>query len=83
MLKITFSRCDKVLINSEIIDNPKLVKEVSSVFGSQCIIGGIDYKFDKNDNKKYVYKNCGKKKLNLDPFDHALNLESLGSEKYF
>jgi len=69
---------DKVLINSEIIDNPKLVKEVSSVFGSQCIIGGIDYKFDKNDNKKYVYKNCGKKKLNLDPFDHALNLESLG-----
>ena len=64
---------DKVLINSEIIDNPKLVKEVSSVFGSQCIIGGIDYKFDKNDNKKYVYK-IVVKKLNLDPFDHALNL---------
>ena len=69
---------DKVLINSALIDNPTLIQDVAQIFGSQCIIGGIDYKTEKNSNLKYVYKDCGKTKLKLDPLNHALKLQSLG-----
>ena len=69
---------DKVLINSALIDNPTLIQDVSQIFGSQCIIGGIDYKTDRNTNLKHVYKDCGKTKLKLDPLKYALELQSLG-----
>ncbi len=69
---------DKVLINSALINNLSLIKDVAQVFGSQCIIGGIDYKIEKNSNLKYVYKDCGKTKLELDPADYALKLQTLG-----
>ena len=49
---------DKILINSEIFNNPKLLDKISKVYGEQSIIGGLDFKF--TDNQYKIYTNNGK-----------------------
>lgn len=49
---------DKILINSEIFNNPKLLDKISKVYGEQSIIGGLDFKF--TDNQYKIYINNGK-----------------------
>ncbi len=36
------SGADKVVLNSSLTENPKLVSEIAQEFGAQCIIGAID-----------------------------------------
>ena len=60
--------CDKVVINTLCINDINLVKKAAKVFGSQCLIGSIDYKLI--DKKKIVIKN-GKDKTNLDVITQA------------
>ena len=69
---------DKVIINSKLIDNPNLIKQIAEIFGSQCVIGGIDYKIENGSNNLAVYKDCGKTKLNLNPIEYSKKLESYG-----
>ena len=35
---------DKISINTPALDNPKLIKELSDEFGSQCVVIGMDVK---------------------------------------
>ncbi len=35
--------CDKVVINSECIQNPDFITKAANTFGSQCIVASIDY----------------------------------------
>ena len=48
---------DKVSINTSSFENEKLIKECSKTFGSQCIVGSIDYKMVNQDI--IVYSNSG------------------------
>lgn len=57
------SGADKLVINSAIIANPKLVRELVKTFGSQCIIASIDYK--KVGDSSEVYIMNGKNNTNL------------------
>jgi len=54
---------DKVVINSLIHENPNEVKKIIDVFGSQFVVGSIDYK--SVDGISFVYTNCGQKNTGL------------------
>tara|TARA_B100000575_G_C23143104_1_gene665869 strand:- start:10533 stop:11270 length:738 start_codon:yes stop_codon:yes gene_type:complete len=69
---------EKVIINSEAIINPNIIKEASNYFGSQSIIAGIDVKLNKNDEYK-VYDYLIRKETNLNPIEYALELERYGA----
>lgn len=68
---------EKVVINSSIISNLSLVKEISRKYGSQSIIGSIDVKKDIF-GKKRVYTQAGRKKVKKDILDILKLLENAG-----
>ena len=51
---------DKISINTPALDNPKLVKQLSDEFGSQCVVIGMDVKII--DNKAYLFAKTGSEK---------------------
>lgn len=59
------SGCDKVILNTNIFKNPKLINEISSTYGSQSIVASIDLKKEKE--KYFIYVENGKNKIKLDP----------------
>ena len=51
---------DKISINTPALDNPKLIKQLSDEFGSQCIVIGMDIKII--DNEAYLFAKTGSEK---------------------
>ena len=51
---------DKISINTPALDNPKLIKQLSDEFGSQCVVIGMDVKII--DNKAYLFAKTGSEK---------------------
>lgn len=68
---------DKISINSSAIKNPSLIKELSGIYGSQCIVVAIDAK--ENNGRWEVYLNGGRKSTGLDLFKWAKQAEKLGA----
>ena len=66
--EILASGADKVLITSSAYENSDFILEAVKYFGSQAIIGGIDYKLD-DDGKNYVWTHCGTKKTKISPLE--------------
>jgi len=48
---------DKISINTPALEDPNLINELSSIFGSQCVVIGIDSQWVENDY--YVYQYTG------------------------
>ena len=67
---------DKVSINSEAIKRPSFIKEIATIFGSQCVVCSIDIK--RVDG---VYKVFNKKEglLEIDPLALAKEYEAQGA----
>lgn len=68
---------EKVIINSSLFLNPKLIKDLASHFGSQSIVGSIDVKRNFF-NKLEVVSHSATKSAKLSPLNWALELEKLG-----
>jgi cyclase len=51
---------DKISINTPALDNPKLIKQLSDEFGSQCVVIGMDVKII--DNEAYLFAKTGNEK---------------------
>lgn len=68
---------DKVSVNTSAFNNPQLINDLASRFGSQCIVCAIDTKFENKD--WYVYLNGGKIKTNSKTVDWAKKAEELGA----
>ena len=51
---------DKISINTPALDNPKLIKQLSDEFGSQCVVIGMDVKII--DNKPCLFAKTGSEK---------------------
>jgi len=67
---------DKVSINSEAIKRPSFIKEIATIFGSQCVVCSIDIK--KVDGKYRVFtKKNGV--LDIDPLALAKEYENQGA----
>ena len=69
---------DKVSINSQAVKNPKLISDAAEIFGSQCVVIGIDAK--RNSKGGYsVFINGGRTDMNLDLGDWVKEIEERGA----
>lgn len=69
---------DKVSINSQAVKNPKLISDAAEIFGSQCVVVGIDAK--RNDKGGFsVFINGGRVDMNLDLGDWVREIEQRGA----
>jgi cyclase len=55
---------DKISINSPALENPSLINELSTHFGSQCIVIGIDSQWIIDDYYVYQYTGSATKSIN-------------------
>jgi cyclase len=67
---------DKISINSQAIKNPYFIKEIATIFGSQCIVCSIDIK--KIDGQYRVF-NKKEGLLDIDPLTLAKEYERQGA----
>ncbi len=79
--KLLNAGADKVVINTAAVLNPDLIVEASNIFGSQCILVGIDVK--KGEHGYKVYTHSGKNETDLDLVSHIKNVEKLGAGEIF
>lgn len=69
---------DKVSINSSAVKNPKLIAEAADIFGSQCVVVGVDAK--RNGTGSYtVYVNGGRIDMHLDLIQWVKEIQRLGA----
>lgn len=69
---------EKVIINSSIHENPKLISDIANHFGSQSLIIAIDYK--KNIFGRYqVYGLSGERNYKKNPVDWANEVKDYGA----
>ena len=69
---------DKVSINSQAVKNPKLISDAAEIFGSQCVVVGIDAK--RNEKGGYsVFINGGRVDMNLDLGDWVKEIQERGA----
>ena len=68
---------DKVAVNSAAVRNPRLIKDSSSYFGSQCIVVAIDAK--KVENDYFVFINAGKLNTGILLKDWVNEVQKLGA----
>jgi cyclase len=71
---------DKVSVNSQAVKNHAIIKEAADVFGSQCVVLGIDAKrFDNGKSGYTVTLNGGRIDAGLDLAEWARKAEDLGA----
>ncbi len=81
-LKILKLGAEKVILNSVLFEDEKIVTEISNSVGKQSVVASIDIK--KNFFGKYVVvKNRGEKNTKIDPIEFAKKMENLGAGEIF
>jgi cyclase len=68
---------DKVSINTSAVQDPELVAEAASRYGSQCIVVAIDAK--RANHGWEVFTHGGRKATGLDAIEWAKRIQSLGA----
>lgn len=72
---------DKISINTPAIENPNLIKELSSALGVQCVVIGIDSM--QIDDDYWIYKYTGKEETiqgaKIKTIDWAKKVQDLGA----
>lgn len=75
--KILQNGADKVSVNSSVVRNPGLAKEISDEFGSQCLVVAIDARFV--EDQWVVHTHGGTKPTGLELFSWARRMEDCGA----
>ncbi len=73
---------EKVVINTQAVQNPELIQEASQTFGSQAIVVSIDVK-QQRDGSYEIFTNGGNQSTRLNPIDHARHMEKMGAGEIF
>lgn len=68
---------EKVVINTALVRNPKLITQASEIFGCQSIVASVDAK--RIDGGCYCYIADGTEKTKWEPLDLAKEAECLGA----
>ncbi|MCF8009938.1 MAG: imidazole glycerol phosphate synthase subunit HisF [Clostridiales bacterium] len=69
---------DKVSINTAAIKNPEIIRESSTVFGSQCITAAVDAR-QVGKEKWEIYTHGGRNSTGIDAVEWARRVEKLGA----
>jgi len=72
------SGADKVSINTAAVDDPNLIYEASSKFGSQCIVVAIDAKFVSENNWE-IFTHGGRTSTGINALEFSKKVTSLGA----
>ncbi len=72
------SGADKIAINSEAIRNPNIIKDISKIFGSQCVMISIQAKKRRSGKWEPFFLN-GREPSGLDVLEWAKTVEKLGA----
>ena len=72
------SGADKIAVNTEAVKRPKLIEELASTFGSQCVVLSIEAK-KSDENKWIVYTDNGRERSEYDVLEWAKLGVSLGA----
>lgn len=75
--KMLKAGADKVLINSAAYNNVGLIYEASQIFGSQCIVSSIDYRYI--DEVPTCMSHSGTKSQGVDPLTWAKEVTEAGA----
>lgn len=77
--RIITAGAEKVVLNTSILTNPELIKQISSIFGNQSVVACLDLK--RNFFGKYcVYGFSGEKKFSkMNPIEQAILYEKCGA----
>ncbi len=75
--KIIERGADKICINSILESNIKIINDISKNFGSQAVVVSIDFR--KVEDEYKIFFKGGKKKSNINIFDHVKKVEDLGA----
>jgi imidazole glycerol-phosphate synthase subunit HisF len=72
---------DKVSINTAAVQNPQLVADASSRYGSQCIVVAVDAKRvrDSSSAEWEVFTHGGRRPTGLDAIEWVLRMQQLGA----
>jgi len=68
---------DKISVNSSAVRNPKLITELSDIFGNQCVVLAVDAKLI--DDEWIVFLSGGKIQTNLKLFNWVKDAVDLGA----
>ncbi len=69
---------DKISINSSAVKNPELISQAADIFGSQCVVVGMDVKRNKNDSFTVVI-NGGRIDTQKNAVEWAKKVQQLGA----
>lgn len=69
---------DKVAIGTALVEDPALIERAAGRFGSQCIVGVIDVRRDR-DGRLSVWTRSGTQSTDLDPLAVAIEAQELGA----
>lgn len=69
---------DKVAVNTAAVANPRLISEIATTFGSQCMVLSIEAKL-VGKNQWEVYTDNGRERTGLDVVDWAKKAVRLGA----
>ncbi len=78
VLYLLHSGADKVSINTTAYDNPSIIDNIASRFGSQCIVASIDVRYF-NDGSYRCFSHSGKQDTGKDPVEWAKELVGRGA----
>jgi imidazole glycerol-phosphate synthase subunit HisF len=80
MRSVLLAGAEKISINSQAVRNPQLLAWGAELFGSQCIVLGMDAAKDPNMPSGYrVYVDGGRAATELDALEWAIKAERLGA----
>jgi cyclase len=69
------SGADKIIINTALSENPELVKELVRVYGSQCVVASVDYRYEAGSY--VIYSRNGQRRVKLDLSSYIYSLMDL------
>lgn len=72
---------DKVVVNSEAVRRPQLIREGAESFGSQCVVVSIDVR--RVADRYEVFTDLGTRPTGLDPVAWAQRAQDLGAGEVF
>jgi imidazole glycerol-phosphate synthase subunit HisF len=80
MRRVLLAGAEKISVNSQAVKKPAIIEEGAALFGSQCIVLGMDAAADNEMPSGYrVVINGGRNPTELDALEWALMAENLGA----
>mgnify|MGYP001275401958 FL=1 len=71
------SGADKVAVNTGIVNNNSLIKDIAKTFGSQCIVGSIEAKLISEDYWE-IFTDSGRERTYINAITWSKKIEDLG-----